>query len=142
MTSLCKNGMQGAPARRPLWKALADTGRADYFRWTFRTGDGTEIVLSVGKAWRNHGDLRHSASADTCEALLWLKTTPRIDRRPEEISCLLEPWSRYWTGEAGGAIALNMPDSILIALLFALDYYYEETQHKATLLNAFRKVSA
>ena len=63
---------------------------------------------------------------------MWLKDKPRVD---------LAPWSRYFTGEAGEAIALHMPDSILTALLFCLGYWFEETQHKATLLNAFRAAS-
>lgn len=123
--------------RRQLWKALADTGRADYFRWTFN-GHGREIVLSVGKAHRDHGDLRHAASPDTCEVLLWDKTEPQKDLAPEDISCLLEPWSRYFSDkETGSPIARHMPDSILTALLFGLGYWFEMVEHKATLLNAF-----
>lgn len=134
--ALCKNGMQGAPARRPLWKAQADTGRADYFRWTFKSQFGREIVLSVGKA---HGEGPcHAASADTCEVLLWDKASARRDLMPEEVSCLLEPWTRFFDE----AIALHMPDSILTALLFAMGYYFEETEHKANLLNATRWTAA
>lgn len=128
---LCKNGMQDACECRPLWKAQADTGRANYFRWTFRTGHG-DLVLSVGKAHSDRDGLHHAASADTCEALLFMKDKPRIDLAPEDISCLLEPWSRFFSCDN---IALHMPDSILTALVFALDYYYERVYHGSSLLH-------
>lgn len=120
--------------RRELWKALADTGRADYFRWVFITGHG-EIVLSVGKAHGAPGTLRHAASPDTCEVLLWAVDKPRVDLAPEQITSLLEPWARYFS--SGPPIACHMPDSILTALLFALDYYYDRTSFRHSLLNAF-----
>lgn len=123
--------------RRALWKAQADTGRADYFRWTFETGHG-EIVLSVGKAWRKSDGMHHAASADTCEVLMWAKDRPRVDLAPEQISCLLEPWARFFScDDTGSPIALHMPDSILTALLFALGYYYDEVFHGSSLLNSF-----
>lgn len=123
--------------RRPLWKALADTGRADYFRWTFKTSKG-EIVLSVGKAHGSKDGMRHAASPDTCEALLWCKDRPRVDLAPEDISVLLEPWSRFFScDDTGSPIATHMPDSILTALVFALDYYFERIYHGSSLINSF-----
>lgn len=123
--------------RRELWKALADTGRADYFRWTFRTGHG-DIVLSVGKCHGVQHGLRHAASADTCEALMWCVDRPRVDLAPEQISCLFEPWARFFScDDTGSPIACHMPDSILTALLFALNHYYERVFFGHSKLNAF-----
>lgn len=121
--------------RRPEWKALADTSRADYFRWSWRVVGGADLVLSVGKAYGSDNGVRHAASADTCEALLWRRDKPRLDLMPEEVSCLLEPWQRFF--EDG--IALNMPDSILTALVFALDYYFDRVHFGHNLLNSFYK---
>ena len=116
--------------RRELWKAQADTGRADYFRWTFRTGAGKEFVLSVGKAFD------HASGPDTCEVLMWAKDKPRRELFPEDITCLLEPWQRYFGNDGTGPIAEHMPDSILTALLFGLGYWFKETEHKAITLGA------
>lgn len=128
--------------RRPLWKAQADTGRADYFRWTFETGHG-EIVLSVGKAHSSPHGMRHAASPDTCEVLLWCKDRPRVDLAPEQITSLLEPWARFFScDDTGSPIARHMPDSILTALLFALGYYYDEVYHGHALLNSFYRRAA
>lgn len=129
------NGMQGKAPVRELWKALADTGRADYFRWTFKTPQG-EIVLSVGKAYGPEG-MRHAASPDTAEVLLWNVARPRVDLAPQDISVDLAPWSHFFSDDTGGPIALHMPDSILTSLLFALGHYYEKTTFRNSLLNAF-----
>jgi len=120
---------------RPLWKALADTGRADYFSWNFRASNGREYVLSVGKAHSDRDGLHHAASADTCEVLLWCKDNPKRDLSPIEVSPLLHPWSRFFFGES--PIANHMPDSILTALIGAMGYYFGEPGFSHVLLNAF-----
>jgi len=129
--TLNKNGMPGAPPRRQLWKAQADTGHADYFRWTFRTVRGSEIVLSVGKKYKPRNVLCHAASADTSEVLLWDKRQPRVDLMPSEVCPLLSPWDRYFSDR----IACNMPDSIVTSLLYGLAYYLNpHHEHKAITL--------
>lgn len=130
--TLNKNGMPGAPARRALWKAQADTGRADYFRWTFKTVRGNEIVLSVGKKYKPRNVLCHAASADTSEVLLWDKRSPRVDLMPSDVMPLLSPWDRFFSGDR---IACNMPDSIVNSLIFGLTHYLNKPhEHKAIIL--------
>ncbi len=114
---------------RALWKAQADTGRADYFRWTFKTGTAAEIILSVGKKWRGNG-IHHAASVDTCEVLLWETRNRCVDLLPSEVFLPLEPFDRYFSGN----IACHMPDSILDSFIYALGYYFGQVDHKATRL--------
>lgn len=109
--------------RRPLWKALADTGLADYFRWNFRAPNGRIYIVSVGKAHKP-GALRHAASRDTCEVILWCKDNHNRDLEPVEISPLLHPWTRFFDTESEPApIARHMPDSILSSMVGAIGYY-------------------
>lgn len=121
---------------RPYWKALADTGRADYFRWDFRAPNGREYVLSVGKAHSDRDGLHHAASADTCEVVLWCKDNARRDLSPVEVSPLLHPWSRFFSDQES-PIANHMPDSILTALVGAIGYYLGEMSFGHSMLNAF-----
>lgn len=132
----CANGMTGKPPVRALWKAEADTGRADYFRWTFRHHAGTEYVVSLGKAWRNRSALCHHASGDTSEVLLFAKTATRVDLLPSEVFPLLYPFDRYFDKpDAGGPIGLHVPDSIVDSLLYCLEYYLSKaTEYKAVTL--------
>lgn len=121
---------------RPLWKAQADTGTADYFRWTFRHHCGVEYVVSLGKAYRDRTGLCHRASADTSEVLLWSKSAPRNDLLPSQIFPLLETFDRFFVPEAGKPIGLHVPDSIVTSLLYCLEYYLGEAiEHKGVILH-------
>ncbi len=120
---------------RALWKATADTDRADYFRWTFRHHTGTEYVVSLGKAYRNRSAMCHNASRDTSEVLLFAKTATRVDLLPSEVFPLLEPFDRYFEAVAGGPIGLHVPDSIVNSLLYCLEYYLgKATEYKGITL--------
>lgn len=118
---------------RPLWKALADTGRADYFHWEFRAPNGRIYIVSVGKAYGDQDRLHHAASSDTCEVLLWCKDNARHDLSPVQVSPLLHPWERFFTDEVG-PIALHMPDSILSAMLYTIGHYLDKPTFAHSLL--------
>jgi hypothetical protein len=122
---------------RPLWKAQADTGRADYFRFVFEH-DRKRYVLSLGKAWRDHSALRHAAGPDTSEILLWHKDKPRNDLLPSEVFPLLYPFDRFMFTEAGGPIGLNVSDSIVESLLYCMTYYLGKPDAQFSKLNGDR----
>lgn len=115
---------------RALWKAMADTGRANYFRWTFGP-----YVLSVGKAYRDRDRLTHCAGPDTCEALLFKKTAPRVDLFPSDLDPALSAFDHLFGHDNESPIAYYLSDSLLDALLFALAWYFEPaTEYKGITL--------